>query len=604
MARRRRMVMLTAQRYISWLLRRPDDRFDGPGHEHDQPQRPHSLVESAKDAGWKLSQSEKAFLRALHRRLRRRQGGRVAVFVDGGPRELSAVIHRTFPRIRIVTLETSMSASDVHVRLAASGRFDLIVDDAPLVPGRVDHLRNGFFHLVPGGAFIVRNFQAGEGVGATQRESEGIWAFVSGLIDVRSAANGTKEAIAPYVTELAQAIRSVAVEAEHLMITNGVKALAKMREDEIDALLQMPSGANRGTVLERRPPREFRSRCQVTEHGDFRHPGLQETFSVPAVSLREYHDVVCRRGQVAVQGNLLLPDTYRHHQYARLANRSTKELSPLFAQIRRTEFQPRVLPGAYFHLDSEWPGHFGHVMTEQLSRLWAWPAAKQAEPDLRALLALPKGKDELSAFELAVFGAAGVDAADLVTVDRAVRVEKLLAATPMLSMPNYVHPDLKETWTKVGRTLAASASLLDNPRRIFCSRRPTYKRRRCHNVADVESLFAGEGFDVIHPEDLSMADQAKLFRGAEVVAGFSGSGLLNVGLCELPKRVIMISPTSYRATNEYLMAAVMGHTIDIVWCQSDVPRPENGWNRDASRSGFTFDFDREGMHLKAILASL
>ena len=51
------------------------------------------------------------------------------------------------------------------------------------------------------------------------------------------------------------------------------------------------------------------------------------------------------------------------------------------------------------------------------------------------------------AFERALYGAAGIAPDDLVLVDGPVRVERLLAATPMFSQPQYVHPDLVHTYT-------------------------------------------------------------------------------------------------------------------------------------------------------------
>ena len=66
----------------------------------------------------------------------------------------------------------------------------------------------------------------------------------------------------------------------------------------------------------------------------------------------------------------------------------------------------------------------------------------------------------------------------------------------------------------------------------------------------------------------------------------------------------MISSDSYTATNEYLMASVLGHQIAFVTSKADTARPEKGWNKDAYQSSFTFDFDREGVYVKDILASI
>ena len=46
------------------------------------------------------------------------------------------------------------------------------------------------------------------------------------------------------------------------------------------------------------------------------------------MSLREYHDVVCLKGQVALLGNVVLPDSYRKHQKRRLRNHRVRDVGP------------------------------------------------------------------------------------------------------------------------------------------------------------------------------------------------------------------------------------------------------------------------------------
>jgi hypothetical protein len=86
-----------------------------------------------------------------------------------------------------------------------------------------------------------------------------------------------------------------------------------------------------------------------------------------------------------------------------------------------------------------------------------------------------------------------------------------------------------------------------------------------------------------------------MFQNAEVVAGYAGSALFTLTFCAQPKRVLMISPESYTANNEYLIAAVLGHEFDVFWSV-----PDSG----SLLSSYTFDFDREGRHLDRVLAEL
>ena len=571
------------------------------------PTAPPSLVDASNRAGHKLTKPDEAFLKELDGRLRHRD--RPAVAVLGGPRSawLPRALDEAHPRARVQHFDaTSIGRSQLHAHLAGNGPFDVIVDDTRRGRGRARLLRDVFFHLRPGGALVIRNFRAKPQGGVPGTPNEDVSALVSRLValkaqeppEVAESVESMKDErtqVQRDEQQLASAIGRVVVDAQHVLLTNRVRAFAKVREDEMDTILELRAPRS-GRVLESRPPLEFASRCTLRQNAKERGRAMPTTYQVPAVSLREYYDVVCAPGQVVVQDDLLLPDTYRHNQRKRLRNLYTEELSPLSATPLVDVSHPEALAGTYFYLDSEFRGHFGHAMTEVLSRLWAWPQAKEANPALKAVMALNKGR-EIAGFEKAIFAAAGIDPDDLVLVRGPVRIEKLIAATPMLSMPEYVHPDIAATWDVVGKELASLAPARDYPTRVFCSRR--IDKRPCHNAAEVESLFSSHGFEVIYPEDYPLAEQAMIFRQAEVIAGFAGSGLFTLCLTGAPKRVLMISSELYIARNEYLIASVLGHEIDLVTCKADSSGPGH-----VTHSGFTFDFDREGAYLQDVLTSL
>lgn len=255
------------------------------------------------------------------------------------------------------------------------------------------------------------------------------------------------------------------------------------------------------------------------------------------------------------------------------------------------------LEGAYFHLDSEFRGHFGHGMTEQLSRTWAWEEAKRLEPSLKALM-LQNRRTNLAEYEVLLYEAAGIPREDLVLVKGPVTVDRLFAATPMYSHPYYVHPDLEAVWERTGSRLAAAAPDRDYASRIFCSRR--INKRACHNTSEVEEFFASRGYEVIYPEDYPLPEQARIFREATVIAGFAGSALFSTMFCDTPKHVVMVSSESYTAMNEQVIAAVRGHRLYVAWCRSDILLGTRG----SFHSRFTFDAGREGAWLDAVLREI
>ena len=209
----------------------------------------------------------------------------------------------------------------------------------------------------------------------------------------------------------------------------------------------------------------------------------------------------------------------------------------------------------------------------------------------------------LAAWELDLLAAGGVDADRVVVAHEPTAVDTLVSSSPQFGMPAYVHPAIATTYAEVGTRLAAQASTdVPPPRRLFCSRRPG--KRTCHNAAEVEALFAAHGFTVVHPEDHPLADQVRMVREADVVAGFAGSGMFQIAFAGGPKHVVLVSSESYTASNEYLISSVVGHRLDLVLCRPDVPKTARRFDNRSYQSDFTYDDAREGVFLREVLSSL
>ncbi len=132
----------------------------------------------------------------------------------------------------------------------------------------------------------------------------------------------------------------------------------------------------------------------------------RDTFTVPPISIREYRHAVCLPFGIAIQDNLVLPETYRHNQYTRLKRKTLSSKSHFFTDVPPHE-PSRRLEGPHFNLASEYPSHFGHFMSEVVSRLWGWAAAKQRHPSLKALISHPR-KVPVPDFVYGVLAAYGI----------------------------------------------------------------------------------------------------------------------------------------------------------------------------------------------------
>jgi capsular polysaccharide biosynthesis protein len=394
---------------------------------------------------------------------------------------------------------------------------------------------------------------------------------------------------------LAASASDLRIDAGWLRATSAVETLAKVPEADGDAFLRARPSA--GQTLATLPGLRFASRCVLRSSAPV---DLPTEYDAPAASLREYRNVTCLGRQAAYGDGFVLPESYRHPFKRRLRNVAFAEWAPRF--VRAPQPASQRLDGPAYLLDTYVRGHFGHALTDQVGHLWGWRPALDRHPDLRAVVFTKPG-EELGTWEWELLEAGGIERDRVVVAQEPTEVELLVASSPLFGMPAYVHPALATTYAQVGTALAGRARAgRPGPLRLFCSRRPG--KRTCHNAAEVEELFAENGFSVLFPEDRPLPDQVRLVREADVVAGFAGSGMFQIAFAGGPKHVIVVGSESYTARNEYLISSVVGHRLDLVLCRPDVARTTAGFDNASYQSDFTYDDDREGVFLREVLAAL
>jgi len=455
-----------------------------------------SLAGMAIAANWQSDGATDDFLRQLAVSLHRLPARRVVVFAAPGVRSLTTLIVNRWADARVlqiggsapatgssdavqtstrITYSAATSVSSRHALLTAEGPFDALIDNTlDDVDQQVARLRETLFHVLRRGVYIARTRPEPDSSGATTFGDA-----VAGILGAGSSSSGSPNTQSfsrddpSYASAIGRVHRHRS--SVHLSVTSS--ALPKTRYHEADQMMALRPDRV-GSVHATRPAIRFGSACVVTANRPEQNRRMPAQFDVPAMALRSYHDVVCAPHQVLIKDGFLLPDSFRHPANARLKNHVLTDLTPLFARYPGRLAAPGRLDGDYFYLGSEYPQLFGHVMTEQLSRLWAWRDAKLAHPGLKALVPLRSRKTRLTSFEKEIFTAAGVGEADIVTTVGPVRVDHLLAASPMLVNPQYIHPGIRVQWDEVGSTLIRAAPDHETPRKIFVARKAVAHQAR------------------------------------------------------------------------------------------------------------------------------
>jgi capsular polysaccharide biosynthesis protein len=174
-----------------------------------------------------------------------------------------------------------------------------------------------------------------------------------------------------------------------------------------------------------------------------------------------------------------------------------------------------------FYMDHPISEHFGHFVGDCLCRMYAWDIVRQIYGDVKLILAdraRPAFQDDLLA-------AAGVAEQDVVKINTLARCKRLLLATPSLGVEQYATPTASRLWGTIrDRGARRDISL---PSRVYFSRTGVAARPLLNETV-VEGIFERQGFTIVHPELLTVAQQMALAANALLIAGPSGSAMFNL----------------------------------------------------------------------------
>ncbi len=495
--------------------------------------------------------------------------------------------------------------SNVTGQLRQIGAVDVVVNLLPAdrlpqdCSGHLDLFLGVVRHLTRGGVFVHdRTTSPGE-VGA----SLAAWL---GFLDVAEDP-GRRGELGRLETEVARSVGAVAVSRDLVVVTKRQTHYLMVRDVDAATLLAGREPQLAVEQIDARPPGEFVSRTTVHHHGEHVDDGATPALiRHPPLVTRHYRGRVGLGGRTLMwSGHTVLPDSFRWHLADRPSNPMLRNIVGGFARIDGATRPRTTLEGDYYQLEAAYPSHFGHVMTEVVSRFWGWDEAKRRNPDLKVLFRPRPDRDP--GVERALFSAYGIAEDDVVAVTEPVWVDSVVSASPMWhnAEPFFAHPDLTVTWERLSEGLLRDETAAETGPRLFVSRSDLLTHRQCRNAREVEQHFAAHGFTVVYPERHPLAAQVAMFREARVVAGFGGSAMFNIMHTRRLETLIVLNHTAYVARNEHLFASLKGGDSHYFWSAADLEQPGDGdLSFDAMHSSWEFDFATLGDDLERLLSSL
>lgn len=244
------------------------------------------------------------------------------------------------------------------------------------------------------------------------------------------------------------------------------------------------------------------------------------------------------------------------HASQRIWNGEPQDPVPADPGQVRVPFGTRRLRGSWLYA-GHWSGHFGHFLVETLPNLWPDPSTYAAS--LSGILAHrgPRGRvpthgrvrlqsPEPPPWQRQLVELSGYGGGPLRVVhDRPVRVERLVVPARPVVIKRWAMPAAVAVWRRVSEAVGSRGP---HPR-VYLSRSRFHAeadrgadRARTDEAWDtrLDAIFAEAGFHVTHPETLPIADQIELVRGAETLAGLSGSAMHLSAFAEPGTRVLSI----------------------------------------------------------------
>ena len=165
------------------------------------------------------------------------------------------------------------------------------------------------------------------------------------------------------------------------------------------------------------------------------------------------------------------------------------------------------------------------------------------------------------AYQLETLARLGFDPDRIVAADERLHGRAELLVVPSLKAGNQCFPAEDARFLRA--QFAGSPSAGGTGRRLYLSRRGAAFRRLL-NEGEILGLLAEHGFEAISPGDFGVAEQAKLFGDAELIAGVSGAGFANLVFASPRARAIEIAPPQWLSVYHWMISARLSLDHSVV----------------------------------------
>ena len=206
--------------------------------------------------------------------------------------------------------------------------------------------------------------------------------------------------------------------------------------------------------------------------------------------------------------------------------------------------------------------HFGHFLVEGMER--AWPLLNKKYKN--AKLVFVTSRTELPWYAVEFFRMLGVGAERVILLNRSARFRTMYVPQRAAHIGQYTSDVQNAVYQKIAGNAAGKTA----GDKIYLSR-GRMGVRSIFGEEQIQRIFEKNGFSVVYPETLSLAEQVSIAAGAKCIAGIAGSAL---HLCVFMKpggRVIQLNRAQHRdnAMVQYVLCRGAGADLTLVSASQD-----------------------------------
>lgn len=207
----------------------------------------------------------------------------------------------------------------------------------------------------------------------------------------------------------------------------------------------------------------------------------------------------------------------------------------------------------YFYLGSAGSFNYGHWLVDDLPRV-VWLIGRQ-EKVLLLLHSYGQAMDAVRRESIEVMLGRSAPLLFL-SPEHTYEVKRLSYASPVT-----LHPVIKlpEAMDFVRRRIGEAMEAGHGARRRLLVTRASGRGRALTNADEVHAIFADAGFELVNPEGMSFAEQARTFGDAEAVVGLMGAAMTNTIFSPAGCKVGYLAPQGWQEPFYWDLANVMGH---------------------------------------------